>query len=70
MLRKNIFKALSILALYFCSHLNDIIKETNKKQTPQNQNNFKRYPEIINLESRFKRQKTTPIPVVRLTLLF
>ena len=31
MLRKNIFKALSILALYFCSHLNDIIKETNKK---------------------------------------
>ena len=30
---KNNFKALSILALYFLSLLNDILKETNKKQT-------------------------------------
>ena len=47
MLRKNIFKVLSILALYFLSHLNDIIKDANKKQT-KNQNKFKRFPEIIN----------------------
>ena len=60
MFRKIKCNALSILAL------NDILKETNKTQKIKKiSNDIKTF---YYLESRLKRNKTTPVPVVRLTL--